>query len=188
SLADQKAELDAIENPTIEQQAQAIAIDRAPTIHRGRSGNPERQERFDMLYQVKLTKEEEAMYFGAAEHQKPKPSPDKAAPTAGTAPESAKTGGGAHILKATLNEISETNTQLFNMVVDDSYQSTPESKARLEAVKEQIGLNDDTKKHDDKNYKTPAAGRSKKAPAAKPASTTASTIGDDFRDIKGMSK
>ncbi|MEJ5174106.1 hypothetical protein, partial [Erwinia sp. MYb416] len=25
-------------------------------------------------------------------------------------------------------------------------------------------------------------------PAAKPASTTASTIGDDFRDIKGMSK
>ncbi|MEJ5173877.1 hypothetical protein, partial [Erwinia sp. MYb416] len=143
---------------------------------------------FDMLYQVKLTKEEEAMYFGAAEHQKPKPSPDKAAPTAGTAPESAKTGGGAHILKATLNEISETNTQLFNMVVDDSYQSTPESKARLEAVKEQIGLNDDTKKHDDKNDQTPAAGRSKKAPAAKPASTTASTIGDDFRDIKGMSK
>jgi len=74
------------------------------------------------------------------------------------------------------------------MVVDDSYQSTPESKARLEAVKEQIGLDDGTKKHDDKNDQTPAAGRSKKAPAAKPASTTASTIGDDFRDIKGMSK
>lgn len=189
SLADQKAELDAIENPTVEQQAQAIAIDRAPTIHRGRSGNSERQERFDMLYQVKLTKEEEAMYFGAAEHQKPKPSPEKATHTAENAPERATTGGGANIVKAALNEISKTNTQLFDTFIDDSYQSTPESKAALEAVKKQIGLDDGTKSHDDKNNQTAAAGRNKKAPAAKPASATAATpIGDDFRDIKGMSK
>ena len=195
SLADQKAELDAIENPTIEQQAQAIALDRDPTIHRGRSGNPEREERFYTLHQAKLTKEEEARLFGltestpAAEHQKPKPSPDKSAPAADAAPESAKTGVGAYILKSTLNEISDTNTQLFDMFIDDRVESTPEAKARFEALKKQIGLDDGTKTHDDKNDQAPAAARNKKAPAAKPASATAATpIGDDFHDIKGMSK
>lgn len=193
SLADQRAELEAIENPTVEQKAQAIALDRDPTIHRGRSGNPEREERFYTLHQAKLTKEEEARLFGLTEStpaaDRPKPSLEKPTHTAENAPESAKTGGGAYILKATLDEVSETNTQLFDMVVDDSYQSTPEAKARLEAVKEQIGLDDGTKKHDDKNDQTPAAGRNKKASTAKPSSATAATpIGDDFHDIKGMSK
>lgn len=193
SLADQRAELDAIENPTREQQAQAIALDRDPTIHRGRSGNPERQERFDTLYQAKLTKEEEARLFGLTENtpaaERPKPSPDKSAPAAETAPESAKTGVGAYILKSTLNEMSKTNTQLFDTFIDDRYQSTPEEKARFEAVKKQLGLDDGTKKHGDENDQKPAAGRNKKAPTAKPASATAAApTGDDFRDIKGMSK
>lgn len=73
SLKDQKAELDALPSPTIEQQAQAISLDRPPTIHRGHSGNPARQERFDALQEVKVSQEAKA--HNHIEINTPKPSP-----------------------------------------------------------------------------------------------------------------
>ena len=149
SLADQRAELEAIENPTVEQQAQAIALDRDPTIHRGRSGNPERQERFDKLQEEKQTKEHEAKQALSADKKTPKPTPEKDPATAKNAPERADRGG---------------------MVNDRT-------------------VYDGTKQLQPHEEQTPAAARNKKAPAAKPASATAATpIGDDFHDIKGMSK
>lgn len=192
SLADQKAELDAIENPTIEQQAQAIAIDRDPTIHRGRSGNPERQERFDMLHQVKLTKEEEAMYFAAAEHQKPKPSPDKAAPTAETAPESADDEGGY----ASIN-VNTAKRALKGMATSFILQTVPGAgfiKNEYDDLfnprsyeNQRVEYTPDEKKEKPQQG---AGGKQQKQGNNKPATTQQQPTlsGDDFRDTKGMSK
>ncbi|MCW4831861.1 MobQ family relaxase, partial [Enterobacter hormaechei] len=182
SLADQRAELDAIENPTREQQAQAIAIDRDPTIHRGRSGNPERQERFETLYQAKLTKEEEARLFGltestpAAEHQKPKPSPDKSAPTAGAAPESADKGG-----------IEKTADFVFK----DVGQFTPMTEeellsAELKKMKKTYDEEEAAYTFEDKR-KPPQAPKNKPSKGGA-AADNKQTITDDFHDTKGMSK
>ncbi len=91
SLKDQKAELDAIPSPTVEQQAQAISLDRPPTIHRGHSGNPERQERFDALQEVKVSQEAKALNH--IEINPPKPSPAAPAPSPAASSMDAKQGG-----------------------------------------------------------------------------------------------
>lgn len=93
SLADQKAELDALPAPTIEQQAQSIALDRAPTIHRGKHCSAERQERFDELQSEKVAQEATAKNFFENSQIK-MPAPKPAASSATPAPESADDEGG----------------------------------------------------------------------------------------------
>lgn len=91
SLEDQKAELDALPAPTVEQQAQSIALDRAPTIHRGKHCSAERQERFDELQSEKVAQEAKAKtFFENSQIQMPA---EKPAP-AMSAPESADDEGG----------------------------------------------------------------------------------------------
>lgn len=63
SLADQLEELQAIENPTAEQQAKMIALDRKPTIHLGHSKNPERMTRYNESQEVKVSQEAKADIF-----------------------------------------------------------------------------------------------------------------------------
>ncbi|HAK3594103.1 TPA: MobA/MobL family protein [Salmonella enterica] len=82
SLKDQKAELDALPSPTLEQQAQAISLDRPPTIHRGHSGNPERQERFDALQEVKVSQETKAHNHIEQNTLKPSPAAPASSPAA----------------------------------------------------------------------------------------------------------
>ncbi|HGW3610651.1 TPA: MobQ family relaxase [Klebsiella pneumoniae] len=91
SLKDQKAELDALPSPTLEQQAQAISLDRPPTIHRGHSGNRERLERFDALQEVKVSQETKALNH--IEINTPKPSPAAPAPSPVASSMDAKQGG-----------------------------------------------------------------------------------------------
>ncbi|HDY7135839.1 TPA: MobA/MobL family protein [Klebsiella pneumoniae] len=92
SLTDQKAELDALPAPTIEQQAQSIALDRAPTIHRGKHCSAERQERFDELQSEKVAQEATAKTF--FENSQIKMPAERPAPTATPAPKSADDEGG----------------------------------------------------------------------------------------------
>lgn len=83
SLADQKAELDALPSPSIEQQAKAISLDRPATIHRGYSGNPERQERFDSLQEVKVSQEAKAQsHIEKNTPSKPSPAAPASSPAA----------------------------------------------------------------------------------------------------------
>lgn len=94
SLEDQKAELDALPAPTVEQQAQSIALDRAPTIHRGKHCSAERQERFDELQSEKVAQETKAKtFFENSQIKMPAPA-QKPASTATPAPESADDQGG----------------------------------------------------------------------------------------------
>ncbi|MEQ9995004.1 MobQ family relaxase [Pectobacterium versatile] len=75
SLKEQKAELDAILSPlrTVEQEAQAISLDRPPTIHRGHSRNTERQARFDVLQEVKVSQKAKALNHIEQKQLKPSP-------------------------------------------------------------------------------------------------------------------
>ena len=75
SLKEQKTELDAILPPlrTVEQEAQSISLDRPPTIHRGHSRNPERQARFDVLKEVKVSQEAKALNHIEQKQLKPSP-------------------------------------------------------------------------------------------------------------------
>lgn len=82
SLADQKAELDALPSPSIEQQAKAISLDRPATIHRGHSSNPERQERFDTLQEVKVSQEAKAQSHIEKHSSKPSPAAPASSPAA----------------------------------------------------------------------------------------------------------
>lgn len=91
SLEDQKAELDALPAPTVEQQAQSIALDRAPTIHRGKHCSAERQERFDELQSEKVAQETKAKTF--FENSQIKMPAERPASSATPAPESADEGG-----------------------------------------------------------------------------------------------
>lgn len=91
SLKDQKAELDALPSPTFEQQAQAISLDRPPTIHRGHSGNRERLERFDALQEVKVSQETKALDH--IRQNTPKPSPAAPASSPAASLMDAKQGG-----------------------------------------------------------------------------------------------
>ncbi|WP_445497084.1 MobQ family relaxase [Photorhabdus sp. SF281] len=84
SLKDQKTELDAIPFllRTIEQEAQAISLDRSPTIHRGHSRNPERQKRFDAHQEVKVSQETKALNHIEQKQFKPSPLAPASSPAA----------------------------------------------------------------------------------------------------------
>ncbi|EMF8934397.1 MobA/MobL family protein [Salmonella enterica] len=82
SLKEQKAELDAIPSPTVEQQAQAISLDRPATIHKGHSRNPERLERFDALQEVKVSQEAKAHNYIEQNTLKPSPAAPASSPAA----------------------------------------------------------------------------------------------------------
>ena len=122
SLKDQKAELDALPYPTTEQQAQAISLDRPPTIHRGHSGNPERLERFDALQEVKVSQEAKALNHIRQNTLKPSPPAPASSPTAslpdakqggkkaGSAASAAATGSGSNINLA--DETTDKNLHL----------------------------------------------------------------------------
>lgn len=190
SLADQRAELDAIENPTVEQQAQAIALDRDPTIHRGRSGNPERQERFDKLQGEKVAQEATAKTFFENSQIK-MPAPKPAASSAMSAPESADDQGGYAELdlgmaKRALKGMAMSaimtvpGVALAKEFYDDA---TLKNFHRLEPTptytpdeKPQQGGNGNAKQQ--------------KQGSNKPTTTQQqpTRLSDDFHDLKGMSK
>ncbi|EKJ6333661.1 MobA/MobL family protein [Salmonella enterica] len=122
SLKDQKAELDAIPSPTVEQQAQAISLDRPATIHRGHSGNPERLERFDALQEVKVSQEAKALNHIEINTPKPSPAAPASSPIAslpdakqggkktGSAAAAAATGSGSNI-----NLVDETTDKNLHL-------------------------------------------------------------------------
>jgi len=91
SLAEQKAELDALPSPSIAEQAKAISLDRPPTIHRGHSGNQERLERFDSLQEVKVSQEIKAQSHIEKHSSKSSPAAPTSSPVASS--NDAKQGG-----------------------------------------------------------------------------------------------
>lgn len=107
SLKEQKAELDAILPPlrTVEQEAQAISLDRPPTIHRGHSRNPERQARFDVLQGVKVSQEAKALNH--IEQKQPKPSPLAPASSPAASLQDATQGGNENNPQNKLGEVGE---------------------------------------------------------------------------------
>ena len=128
SLKDQKAELDALPSSTIEQQAQAISLDRPPTIHRGHSGNPERQKRFDALQEVKVSQEAKALNH--IEINTPKPSPAAPAPSPTASLPDAKQGGKkAGSAAAT---VSGSNINLADETTDKNLHLTEAQREELE--------------------------------------------------------
>lgn len=128
SLKDQKAELDALPYPTTEQQAQAISLDRPPTIHRGHSGNPERLERFDALQEVKVSQEAKALNH--IEINTPKPSPAAPAPSPTASLPDAKQGGKkAGSAAAT---VSGSNINLVDETTDKNLHLTEAQREELE--------------------------------------------------------
>lgn len=193
SLADQRAELDAIENPTVEQQAQAIALDRDPTIHRGRSGNPERQERFDKLQGEKVAQEATAKTFFENSQIK-MPTPKPAASSATPAPDSADDGGGY----ASIN-VNTAKRALKGMATSFILQTVPGAgfiKNEYDDLfnpssyeNQRVEYTPDEKKEKPQqgaggNAKQQKQGNNKPATTQQQPTIT----GDDFHDIKGMSK
>ncbi|HGA9904268.1 TPA: MobQ family relaxase [Yersinia enterocolitica] len=107
SLKEQKAELDAILSPlrTVEQEAQAISLDRPPTIHRGHSRNPERQARFDVLQEVKVSQEAKALNHIEQKQLKPSPLAPASSPIASL--QDATQGGNENNTQIKLGEVGE---------------------------------------------------------------------------------
>ncbi|ECA4739853.1 hypothetical protein ELQ56_22125 [Salmonella enterica subsp. enterica serovar Lerum] len=107
SLKEQKAELDTILPPlrTVEQEARAISLDRPPTIHRGHSRNPERQARFDVLQEVKVSQEAKA--FNHIEQKQLKPSPLAPASSPAASLQDATLGGNENNPQNNLGEVGE---------------------------------------------------------------------------------
>ncbi|EHD5769441.1 MobA/MobL family protein, partial [Escherichia coli] len=107
SLKEQKADLDAILPPlrTIEQEAQAISLDRPPTIHRGHSRNPERQARFDVLQEVKVSQEAKALNHIEQKQLKPSPLAPASSPAASL--QDATQGGNENNPQNRLGEVGE---------------------------------------------------------------------------------
>ena len=131
SLKDQKAELDAIPSPTVEQQAQAISLDRPPTIHRGHSGNPERQERFDALQEVKVSQEAKALNH--IEQNTPKPSPAAPASSPAASLMDAKQGGKkAASTGSAAATVSGSNINLADETTDKNLHLTEAQREELE--------------------------------------------------------
>ncbi|WP_301741732.1 MobQ family relaxase [Klebsiella pneumoniae] len=128
SLKDQKAELDAIPSPTVEQQAQAISLDRPPTIHRGHSGNPERQERFDALQEVKVSQEAKALNHIRQNTLKPSP-PAPASSPAASLPDAKQGGKKAASTAAT---VSGSNINLADETTDKNLHLTEAQREELE--------------------------------------------------------
>ncbi len=128
SLKDQKAELDAIPSPTVEQQAQAISLDRPPTIHRGHSGNPERQERFDALQEVKVSQEAKALNHIGQNTLKPSPPAPASSPTA-SLPDAKQGGKKTGSAAAT---VSGSNINLVDETTDKNLHLTEAQREELE--------------------------------------------------------
>ena len=131
SLKDQKAELDALPSSTIEQQAQAISLDRPPTIHRGHSGNPERQKRFDALQEVKVSQEAKALNH--IEQNTPKPSPAAPTPSPTASLPDAKQGGKkAAATGSAAATVSGSNINLVDETTDKNLHLTEAQREELE--------------------------------------------------------
>ncbi|EDT6939642.1 MobA/MobL family protein [Salmonella enterica subsp. enterica] len=131
SLKDQKAELDALPSPTLEQQAQAISLDRPPTIHRGHSGNPERQKRFDALQEVKVSQEAKALDH--IRQNTPKPSPAAPAPSPAASLMDAKQGGKkAASTGSAAATVSGSNINLADETTDKNLHLTEAQREELE--------------------------------------------------------
>ncbi|HGP1011967.1 TPA: MobQ family relaxase [Klebsiella pneumoniae] len=131
SLKDQKAEIDALPSPTTEQQAQAISLDRPPTIHRGHSGNPERQKRFDALQEVKVSQETKALNH--IEINLPKPSPAAPAPSPAASSMDAKQGGKkAASTGSAAATVSGSNINLVDETTDKNLHLTEAQREELE--------------------------------------------------------
>ena len=190
SLADQKAELDALPAPTIEQQAQSIALDRDPTIHRGKHCSAERQERFDELQSEKVAQEATAKTF--FENSQIKMPAEKPAPSATPAPESADDEGGyasinVNTAKRALKGMAMSaimtvpGVALAKEFYDDA---TLKNFHRLEPTP--------TYTPDEKKPQQGAGGNAKqqKQGSNKPTTTQQqpTRLSDDFHDLKGMSK
>lgn len=107
SLKEQKTELDAILPPlrTVEQEAQSISLDRPPTIHRGHSRNPERQARFDVLKEVKVSQEAKALNHIEQKQLKPSPLAPTSSPAASL--QDATQGGNENNPQNKLDEVGE---------------------------------------------------------------------------------
>ncbi|HCT1720920.1 TPA: MobA/MobL family protein [Salmonella enterica subsp. enterica serovar Corvallis] len=131
SLKDQKAELDALPSPTLEQQAQAISLDRPPTIHRGHSGNRERLERFDALQEVKVSQETKALNH--IRQNTPKPSPAAPAPSPAASLMDAKQGGKkAASTGSAAATVSGSNINLVDETTDKNLHLTEAQREELE--------------------------------------------------------
>ncbi|EIW1813603.1 MobA/MobL family protein [Klebsiella pneumoniae] len=131
SLKDQKAELDALPSPTLEQQAKAISLDRPPTIHRGHSGNRERLERFDALQEVKVSQETKALNH--IEINTPKPSPAAPAPSPAASLMDAKQGGKkAASTGSAAATVSGSNINLVDETTDKNLHLTEAQREELE--------------------------------------------------------
>ncbi|OYL82491.1 MobQ family relaxase [Klebsiella pneumoniae] len=131
SLKDQKAELDALPSPTLEQQAQAISLDRPPTIHRGHSGNRERLERFDALQEVKVSQEAKALDH--IRQNTPKPSPAAPAPSPAASLMDAKQGGKkAASTGSAAATVSGSNINLVDETTDKNLHLTEAQREELE--------------------------------------------------------
>ena len=131
SLKDQKAELDALPSPTLEQQAQAISLDRPPTIHRGHSGNPERQKRFDALQEVKVSQEAKALDH--IRQNTPKPSPAAPASSPAASLMDAKQGGKkAASTGSAAATVSGSNINLVDETTDKNLHLTEAQREELE--------------------------------------------------------
>ncbi|HHG1397578.1 TPA: MobQ family relaxase [Klebsiella pneumoniae] len=128
SLKDQKAELDALPSPTLEQQAQAISLDRPPTIHRGHSGNRERLERFDALQEVKVSQEAKALNHIEINTLKPSP-PAPASSPAASLPDAKQGGKKAGAAAAT---VSGSNINLADETTDKNLHLTEAQREELE--------------------------------------------------------
>ncbi|MDA5536400.1 MobA/MobL family protein [Yersinia mollaretii] len=107
SLKEQKAEFDSILPPlrTVEQEAQAISLDRPPTIHRGHSHNPERQARFDVLQEVKVSQEAKALNHIEQKQLKPSQLAPASSPAASL--QDATQGGNENNPQNRLGEVGE---------------------------------------------------------------------------------
>lgn len=131
SLKDRKAELDAIPSPTVEQQAQAISLDRPATIHRGHSGSSERQERFDALQEVKVSQEAKALNH--IEQNTLKPSPPAPAPSPAASSMDAKQGGKkAASTGSAAATVSGSNINLVDETTDKNLHLTEAQREELE--------------------------------------------------------
>lgn len=128
SLKDQKAELDAIPSPTVEQQAQAISLDRPATIHRGHSGNPERLERFDALQEVKMSQEAKALDHIGQNTLKPSPAAPASSPTS-SLPDAKQGGKKTGSAAAT---VSGSNINLADETTDKNLHLTEAQREELE--------------------------------------------------------
>lgn len=131
SLKDQKAELDALPSPTTEQQAQAISLDRPPTIHRGHSGSPERQKRFDALQEVKVSQEAKALNHIGQNTPKPSPPAPASSPTA-SLPDAKQGGKKAGSAAAAAATSSGSNINLVDETTDKNLHLTEAQREELE--------------------------------------------------------